>query len=78
LNVMADRSVARIVPGRRAERLEAGAGLILLYAQEEVRVTTDSGDIDVAAGDALIGSPGAQARIADGRAIWSRIERHAA
>ncbi len=78
LNVMVDRRVARIAPGRGAEGIEAGAGLILLYAEEEVCVTTVWGEVRVTAGDALIGSLTGQAAIAGGRAIWSRVERRAA
>jgi hypothetical protein len=75
---MADRRVARIVPGRGGRELEAGAGLILLYALEEVSVTTAWGDVRVMAQDAAIGIAAAPAAIVGGRAIWSRVERRAA
>lgn len=75
LNVMVDRRAARIVPGRAARDLQAGAGLILLYAMEEVIVRTARNVLRVAAGDALVGQADAAGEIAAGRAIWARVQR---
>jgi len=75
LNLMVDRRVARIVPGRDGRRLEAEAGLILLYAVEEVGLTLGTQTLRLDAGDAALGRPAAAADIIDGRAVWARIER---
>lgn len=75
LNLMVDRRVARIVPGRDGRRLQAEAGLILLYAVEEVGLAIGTQTLRLDAGDAAIGRPAAAADIIDGRAVWARIER---
>lgn len=75
LNLMVDRRVARILPGRQGRVLQAGAGLILLYAIEEVGLVTGTQTRQLDAGDAVIGFAGATAEITAGRAVWARIER---
>ena len=75
LNLMVDRRVARIVPGRNGRRLEAGAGLILLYALEETGLAMEKQELRLEAGDAVIGQPEARAEIIAGHAVWARIER---
>jgi uncharacterized protein len=75
LNVMVDRHVARIWPGRDGRRLEAEAGLILLFALGEVSLASSASKLRLEAGDAAIGGAGTTADIIEGRAVWARIER---
>ena len=75
LNMMVDRRSARIWPGRDGRRLQAEAGLILLYAYEEVVLAADDQTMRLAQGDAVIGSAGAVADVIEGRSVWARIER---
>ncbi len=82
LNLMVDRRVARLVPGGEERRIAAVEdGVTLLYALEEVGLETETevgaGRIVMAAGDALIGGE-VGAVIAQGRAVWARVERLAA
>jgi environmental stress-induced protein Ves len=79
LNLMVDRRVARLVPGGGERRIAAAEGaIVLLYALEEVGLETETEDAAgrrvIAAGDALIGA-GVGAVIAQGRALWARVER---
>ncbi|MCB8874443.1 HutD/Ves family protein [Acidisoma silvae] len=75
LNIMVDRRVARIWPGRGGRRLQAEAGLILLYAGEEVGLVADDQNLRLAPGDAVIGSAGSVGDVTEGRPVWARIER---
>ncbi|MCB8882863.1 HutD family protein [Acidisoma cellulosilytica] len=75
LNLMVDRRLARILPGRDGSRLQAEAGLILLYAVEEVGLAIETHELRLAPGEAVIGNAGATADIIAGRAVWARIER---
>jgi environmental stress-induced protein Ves len=86
LNLMVDRRVARLVPGGEERRIAAVAdGVTLLYALEEVGLEIEtkvgpkvgSGRMVIAAGDAVMGGA-VGAVIAEGRAVWARVERLAA
>jgi environmental stress-induced protein Ves len=86
LNLMVDRRVARLVPGGDERRIAAVEdGVTLLYALEEVGLEIETevgtkvgaGRMVIAAGDALMGG-GVGAVIAQGRALWARVERLAA
>lgn len=76
LNVMVDRRVARLLPGRGEGRILLGAGdVAVLYALEEVTVLNDMKRITLAAGDAAVLEGSAQGEIEHGRAIWAKLER---
>jgi hypothetical protein len=76
LNLMVDRRVARLVPGGDGRRIVAAADdTIVLYALEEVELRFEAERRVVMAGDAIVGSGGAEASIGRGRALWARVER---
>jgi environmental stress-induced protein Ves len=76
LNLMVDRRVARLVPGRGKSVITLAPGdIAVLYALEGVSLRMDTGTIVVATGDAVIGEGAAEAVIEAGRAIWARAER---
>ncbi|GAB0112924.1 HutD/Ves family protein [Acidisoma sp. C75] len=78
LNLMVDRRVARLVPGRGARALEAPAGgVALVYAFEEVCLQAETGQVRIAAGDAARADGPLRAEWLSGRAIWARVEPHA-
>ncbi|HTI00624.1 MAG TPA: HutD family protein [Acidisoma sp.] len=78
LNLMVDRRVARLMPGRGKSVITLGPGdIAVLYALEEVSLRNDDGRIVVAKGDAVIGEGADEAAITAGRAIWARVERFA-
>jgi uncharacterized protein len=75
LNVMVDRRVARLVPGGEERRMTAAADdTVVLYALEEVALRFEAERRIVTAGDAIVGSGGAEAAIERGLAVWARVE----
>lgn len=75
LNLMVDRRVARLVPGRGAALVRAERGdIAILYAVEEVWLLAETGQVRIAAGDAAIGRGPLSAETRAGRAIWARVE----
>jgi environmental stress-induced protein Ves len=76
LNLMVDRRVARPVRGGEGRMMVAAADdVIVLYALEEVVLRVEAERRVVAAGDAIIGGGGAEARIERGRDVWARVAR---
>lgn len=75
LNLMVDRRVARLAPGRGAASIRAEDGdIAVLYAVEEVWLQAETGTVVIAAGDAAIGRGPLSAEMRSGRAIWARVE----
>lgn len=76
LNLMVDRRVARLLPGRAKSVIALAPGdIAVLYALEEVSLRMDAGIVVVAPGDAMLGEGAAEAEIVAGRAIWAQVGR---